>query len=824
MQVVKTFVLLFISSCLFSVPSFGADSTVGAKLDSFLDFLRNPTFENKSDCIDCQSANQCPPALEDLHANDQEHRLSIFGASILKSQYQACIKAVDRQYNTTVSRFDDPKSLKNFLAQKYKNWNQTFHFPIWTCSSKSSAETNIKVSKYYYYLDRYSRGIDSSLEELSSVNAILGSSPLTKGLHCDKQVFPDAIKRCQELAACPANANAKNLDLMAAKSKEAGPKYQDLLNKMKLTNQSCSRHLNEIKKHEVDIQKQGTKKVCTQTFSKSDRLTNYCVTYDKKDLEKIKSCQEQIASIQMSLTIQESTFPWFKDPGYFESIKNLRTEKDAIRESLIKTKAALLGMNRDIVTATDCLRRNKSCSTESLRSALNMTPEIPEVYGKDPFQNTLNSYYFTQQCLENGVADINKTAGTISRAGFDAGIGLVTLGIGTYIMGGIRGITAASKLTSAAQGSWGMAHNFAAVTMAVDAVYFAESYREMQKACSKEIKVALGNAASKNSCPQPTLQSEIHGADVAACTMAKTFAVIDGLALIPGARLIKEVASRHNVAPNISFNPNFYPRHSEIEVATILKRNPKFQTKALDETAALIRKIMPSGRWVPSKKGMILDKSLKPKQIKDYSEVAIDQMEDIHFKRLNKNKTTLALELNTLDPKIRKTLTAVFNANRDSDEYAKYWDHLLKATLVEMTKSSSPKAIQSLSRGEVYYPSLLKVLSDRAKARGVKLKAMKGTDEEKFRDVVRSGGFIDYGLGTNNHGRDSHLLQLDYTASIIEREMKGPEGRKEFFEFLATDTGISYWEELFDSINKSDFSRPEIVNDILKIHNPALDP
>ncbi|MES3036748.1 MAG: hypothetical protein V4736_02480 [Bdellovibrionota bacterium] len=213
-------------------------------------------------------------------------------------------------------------------------------------------------------------------------------------------------------------------------------------------------------------------------------------------------------------------------------------------------------------------------------------------------------------------------------------------------------------------------------------------------------------------------------------------------------------------------------------------------------------------------------------------------------------------KLAALDPRLKDTLIAVFNALKDKKGLANYTKKLMQDAAVEMAKTPSARTRelknfppendysgpdhtanyttkkQYLELGQLDHQSLLKVLVHRIRNRGGRISYIpergnyneNTTRTQKFNDfynVPKHGPFIDKAFGPgDSHGQDVHLLQMDYVAEIVFKKTKG--NPQLFWDYVNTrGTGGWAWDTMFDGMNGT-WMEPEKIGPVLRQHIPLF--
>ena len=201
----------------------------------------------------------------------------------------------------------------------------------------------------------------------------------------------------------------------------------------------------------------------------------------------------------------------------------------------------------------------------------------------------------------------------------------------------------------------------------------------------------------------------------------------------------------------------------------------------------------------------------------------------------------LIARFKTLDPKIQKAIMVTYNTLNDEQYMRSYLKGLFQDSFIWMRENNAPELIKkNLENSTVTERSIAVTLIRRLKARkdtkftklirrDIKTNKFiisgrhKIPSEEAensnaaFRAAVRTGPFIDAAFGEfSGHGAYAHILQRDAIHPKLV-EIFG-EDVSEFYSFLGSKKGISFWADLFDAddIRRDTFNSPEIVTYFLR--------
>jgi len=113
---------------------------------------------------------------------------------------------------------------------------------------------------------------------------------------------------------------------------------------------------------------------------------------------------------------------------------------------------------------------------------------------------------------------------------------------------------------------------------------------------------------------------------------------------------------------------------------------------------------------------------------------------------------------------------------------------------------------------------LLKQLYGRLQAAGFLLQeAPKALSDEDFYNFIKNGILLlekDPLFLANQHGHDTHIIQLAYLTSQMEHKF-GSGSTLSFFKYIGSKAPF-VWNELFDNVGSDDLSNPSMVSNTIR--------
>lgn len=195
--------------------------------------------------------------------------------------------------------------------------------------------------------------------------------------------------------------------------------------------------------------------------------------------------------------------------------------------------------------------------------------------------------------------------------------------------------------------------------------------------------------------------------------------------------------------------------------------------------------------------------------------VRFEQRFDLFFK---------AIDLR--NPRIHSNMQKILNRFSDHQFWIEYVTRLQMETREHMLASQNAKIKKLAEEGGLSRNAMLSVLVNRFKGRDPEIQFSTLTsnqDIEKFRSAIAKGPFFDKvftaekGKGISLHGADSHLIQRDAIADILQSLSSTRDIQKETFQYLSENPNL--WNFMFDT-KAANFTSPEFTLSALRKYLP----
>ena len=290
-----------------------------------------------------------------------------FGA--VKSRYEICKKFIPNEKKSV-------NLLQDLFSKSYPEVGSYSIKTIGNCVGNKGITTD-EIGKFYYYNQQLNRGA-STLSQNQIVIAQLLKKPIPS---CPSELtMSAAFKGCEAQKKCKAPTNLAAL----AKNVE-----QD-----------------EVIYKKISDEYKSKKKNCT-----SDECKVYL---------------ERLAGVLVQLNQKN---PWFLNDAYMDSAKG-KTTQARLQQFFEKMYSAQNKLLNDVATTSGCLHGERTCLIKDMRTTVDKMPIFRAPYGKSNIKNYLNQVMESQQCVEEGALDRDKTAKVLSDSSRDAALTVASMGLG----------------------------------------------------------------------------------------------------------------------------------------------------------------------------------------------------------------------------------------------------------------------------------------------------------------------------------------------------------------------------------------------------------
>lgn len=405
-----------------------------------------------------------------------------FGA--LKSRYEICKKFIPNERKSV-------SGLQDLFSRSYPEVGSYSIKTIGNCVGNKGITTD-EIGKFYYYNQQLNRGASTL-----SQNQIVIAQLLKKSLPaCPSELTMNmAFKGCEAQKKCKAPASLASL----AKSVE-----QD-----------------EVTYKKISEEYKSKKKSCT---------SNDCKVY-----------LERLAGVLVQLNQKN---PWFLNDAYMESAKGKTTQArlQQFFEKMYSAQNKLLG---DVAVTSGCLHGERTCMIKEMRTTVDKMPIFRAPYGRSYIKNYLSQVMESQQCVEEGALDRDRTAKVLSDSSRDAALTVATMGLGAVPLLAKLGMTGRAITAVRIGGE--------AFELGVNSYFASTEWKNAIKSCqSNEINGVNAGTACNSEMNLLFNQGSSHCALDASMAMLASLPL--GLQFLKAQNLFKAKVVLENVTSEVAKN------------------------------------------------------------------------------------------------------------------------------------------------------------------------------------------------------------------------------------------------------------------------------
>lgn len=433
---------------------------------------------------------------------------------IVKSMHGICSKNVG--ISEVQKNFGESENFASFLGQtKYSHFSKELQFDLSKCSKEKATPVHEIASRYYYLLNRIDQGQQSLVRQMSSLSLAMGDTSFIKQLGCSKSEFTEVQEICQKANSCP--APEKSLNKLAEQTDKTLAQINDIEQ--------------EIKKLEVNIKHPRTPQ---------DKKAEY---------------QNQLNWSRLQIETLKSLIPWAAGDVFKKTISSKRPTIEAIQNQLKEDRKNLLKSFQETEKHKRCIigkpQRTDACDPGAVVELADYTSPLPSITNipKDKDMATRKKYALasleadSQQCIFEGRVDQMKTSSVINESLTQAGITVLTLGLGSAVSVG-KLLTSRALMTERAAD--GIVKGATLTKNTINGGVFLKDAKDASEVCQK---FAASSASTKpqSECAIESLVDNFSASkDYTDCIVASAFVLASGGTFAVGK--IRGAIAKQNVA------------------------------------------------------------------------------------------------------------------------------------------------------------------------------------------------------------------------------------------------------------------------------------
>ncbi|MCB0351742.1 MAG: hypothetical protein KDD38_11200, partial [Bdellovibrionales bacterium] len=360
---------LVVIACFFTIsPTFASDIESVVLTNYAIKELDGLNSHHKK----CSDENPPCSGLLSQYILDAKSDGGYFGT--IKSNWNTCQREINRSH-----RFSTSTDLAKYLNEKSDTAIGPIHYDrITSCTSGNAEEDKSTTGTYFYLLNRMKMGANSSLEQIATIDSLLGDNEknILEGLNCGSILLPQTTLRCEELKKCKSKVGA--LSQLASETAWAEKMIS-----------------------------QAKQKISEITFRRGYRAND-----------------PRVKKINNIIRFYEMKYPWLQSETYNNHRKGkgqkLKDIQEAIKAQLINNRATLKDSYSQFRYGAACLgemdREEAACSVDALKKLLEKAPTFSAVeFSNNNNEEVMESiaakqFYDAACCVDNSSRDQDATA------------------------------------------------------------------------------------------------------------------------------------------------------------------------------------------------------------------------------------------------------------------------------------------------------------------------------------------------------------------------------------------------------------------------------
>ncbi len=578
---------LVIFSLIFNSPFATAAETSGGAKQSSSAGNRKPSSSAQSSDVKLQKS-ACPALLKDWVKDDYTDKSTLIVFKF-NSEAKTCNTSVTAYQNYmsgkgVQTQYEKPEALSSEFSKQFSSTiSPEFSSSINGCNSSEDLtpeQKKVIQTRFYAAATRMESFNKSALDEIAFIDSVTEGTSTLDGIECPKYL-PEIKASCSNLKtqadSCRGDAG-KRLDEQVQKTVDALSKIERL--------------------------KEAETKCKMSSFVKCAGGTADCAMRGGFTLTSQKEATKKCGNIAKAIEVIKDDVPWVRG-DIFDKIAREKAKprsstrkylgpdkiKEALKEQLKANRTALATAYKDNLQNFRCLiydnsDKNEKCDFEKLRTELAKLdpPKIPQLQDKRANME-FKTYYDAESCLLDRHEDRAGTKSVVDNAAVDAGLTIVTAGLGS-IAAGAKVIGGLSKTAIATR------RGAFAGSLAVDGYFAQGSSKQAYKSCMETSPIALENLSVQEKqksmvCDNAKSQVSIARETSSGCLVDSLLAGADLLPFVGGAVPFVARAVKKADAPSTSTVTPTTPAKSEVAAGKAEQTGAnKSETKPKDQKPA----------------------------------------------------------------------------------------------------------------------------------------------------------------------------------------------------------------------------------------------
>lgn len=352
----------------------------------------------------------------------------------LKSRYEICKKFISNEKKSV-------SNLQSLMEKEYADLGGYFNKTVKNCVNSSGITTD-EIAKFYFYGHQMNKGASTLIK-----NQITLAKLLNKQVpECPSELtLKKAAEACAFQKKCSVNTTIAGLAKNVAADEAL---YQQLSQEYKAKKKNCS--------------------------------SSDCKLY----LERLAGTLYQL----------NQKNPWFLNDNFLDKKGKLTTEQ-RLKNYFEKMHSAQSQLLTTVDKTSSCLHGQQRCLIKDMRESVEKMPVFNAGFGKSYVKNYLNQVMESQQCIEEGSLDRDRTAKILSDTSRDAVLTIATVGVGSIPLLTKLGLAGRSLTTARIGGE--------VLDLGVNTYFATVEWKNAVKSCNGNQMTSV-NAQADKSCVNET--------------------------------------------------------------------------------------------------------------------------------------------------------------------------------------------------------------------------------------------------------------------------------------------------------------------------------
>lgn len=513
---------------------------------------------------------KCPTPLKEWVLDDYTDKSTLFVFKF-NSEANVCNTAVTSYQKfmngkNAQTSFQKPESLSAELNKQFSSTiSPNLKLTLEGCNTELTPEqSKVAQTRFYAAATRVEKFNKAAVDEIAYLDSITEGTPILEGIECT-QLMPELKTNCDNLRNSGGQCKGKSAD----RFEEQFQKTMDNIAKIEALKEA------EAKCKAVSLVK------CAGSTRDCPMRGGYTFTSEKTAAKKCEN-------ISKAIEILSDEVPWIRGEVFdkiarkkisHRSDAKVYLSKDKIKEGmraqLKANRSALATAYNENLENFRCImydtnRKGEKCDFEKVRTDLAKldNPKIPQL--ADSRTNAeFKTYFDAESCLLDRGEDRAMTKNIMDNAAVDAGLTIVTAGLGSIAVGAkvIGGLSKTALATR--RGAF-------AGTLGVDAYFAQEGARQAYKSCTSKTTAILENLSVKDK--QKNMVCDSAGSQINLARETNSSCMVD--ALLAGADLLPFLGA---AAPILARNSRAMAASSNATAATstAIKTSDQIKAEAL---------------------------------------------------------------------------------------------------------------------------------------------------------------------------------------------------------------------------------------------------